>query len=188
MVPVVAYLGLGSNLENRDKNLATALRRLGEGPSRIGAEEVPDGSSAGSSPGKVQMLRVSSIYQTSPWGLEDQPDFLNCVLEVRTAMSPVDLLERVKDVEKEMGRQPGPRYGPRLIDVDILFFGDITVDQGDLQIPHPRLHQRAFVLVPLAELEPGLVHPTFHITASELAERLEGKHGVALWGPPPALP
>ena len=188
MVRVAVYLGLGSNLENRGENLTTALRHLGGGSSQGGAGEVLGGSSAELSAENLQVLRVSSIYQTSPWGLEDQPDFLNCVAEVRTGLSPVGLLEHVKNVEIGMGRQPGPRYGPRLIDVDILFFGDITIDQVDLQIPHPRLHQRAFVLVPLAELEPGLVHPTLNITASELAERVEGKHGVALWGPPPTVP
>ena len=187
MEKVIAYLGLGSNLETRDENLGTAMRCLGEEPVRTGAGQVPNDSSAPSCPGKVQVLRASSIYQTSPWGLEDQPDFLNCVLEVRTGLSPAGLLERIKLVEKQMGRQPGPRYGPRLIDVDILFFGDITLDRPDLQIPHPRLHQRAFALIPLAELDRNLVHPTLQTTVGILIERVDGREGVVVWGPPPTV-
>ena len=180
MEAVIAYLGLGSNLGQRDENLATAVRHITQGPVR-------NGQSAWSSPGKVQVLRASSVYQTSPWGFEDQLDFLNCALEVGTRLSPAGLLKHIKVVEKEMGRQSGLRYGPRLIDVDILFYGDVTLDLPDLQIPHPRLHQRAFALIPLAELDQRLVHPTFHATVGELVERVNGREGVVVWGPPPPI-
>ena len=187
MEAVIAYLGLGSNLGQRDENLTTAIRRLGEGPVRTGLGQVQYVPSPRSSPSKVRVLRASSVYRTSPWGFEDQPDFLNCVLEVCTGLSPTGLLEHIKVVESGMGRQPGVRYGPRLIDVDILFYGDVTLDLPDLQIPHPRLHQRAFALIPLAELDRRLVHPTFRTTVGELIERVDGREGVVVWGPPPPI-
>ena len=171
MAAVTAYLGLGSNLGRRDNNLAKAIRCLCGGPGH-------------ESPGGITVLRASSIYETSPWGYEDQPDFLNCVLEVSTHLPPAALLERIKAVEQEMGRQPGLRYGPRLIDIDILFYGDVTLDCPHLQIPHPRLHQRAFALIPLAELDHRLVHPGCDSTVGDLARRVDGKQGVRVWGPP----
>ena len=172
MAAVTAYLGLGSNLGRRDDNLAKAIGCLGGGPHPDCLVE-------------ITVLRASSIYETSPWGYEDQPDFLSCVLEVSTQLGPASLLERIKAVEQKMGRRPGLRYGPRLIDIDILFYGDITLDCPHLQIPHPRLHQRAFVLIPLAELDPSLVHPGCDSTVADLAQRVDGKQGVRLWGPPP---
>ena len=166
MEPVTAYLGLGSNLGQREANLARAVHLLGQ---------------------RMRPLRVSSIYETPPWGYTDQPDFLNCVLEAETTLAAPSLLESVKGLEREMGREPSFLYGPRLIDVDLLLYGDQTTDLLDLQIPHPRLSQRAFVLVPLAELAAGLVHPTLKLTVAELARRAEGWEGVKLWGPPPVL-
>ena len=161
--PVTAYLGLGSNLGLRQDNLLRAIRLL---------------------QGHVQVRSASSVYDTVPWGLAEQFNFLNCVLKVEAGLAPHLLLEAVKGLEQEMGRQPDIRYGPRLIDVDILLYGDLTLDQPDLQIPHPRLHLRAFVLVPLVELAPELTHPTLNITMARLAQRVEGKEGVTLWGPP----
>ena len=184
MGAVIAYLGLGSNLGQRDENLATAIRRLGDGPVRTGVSQVQNIPSAWSTPSKLQVLRASSVYETSPWGIEDQPDFLNCVVEVCTGLSPDELLEHIKVVERELGRQPGLRYGPRLIDVDILLYGDVTLNLPDLQIPHPRLHQRAFALIPLAELDRQLSHPTFHATVGEMVDRVDGREGVVVWGPP----
>lgn len=172
MAAVTAYLGLGSNLGRRDHNLTEAIRCLGGGP---GLEQAC----------AITVLRASSIYETSPWGYEDQPDFLNCVLELSTRFSPDALLARIKAVEQEMGRRPGLRYGPRLIDIDILFYSDVTLDSPHLQIPHPRLHQRAFVLIPLAELNHRLVHPGCDSTVGDLARRVDGKQGVRVWGPPP---
>ena len=167
MEPVTVYLGLGSNLGQREANLSRAIQILGQ---------------------QMRVLRISSIYETAPWGYTDQPDFLNCVLEVETMLPPPRLLESVKGLEKDMGREQSFRYGPRLIDVDILLYGDSSTDLPDLQIPHPRMPQRAFVLVPLAELAAGLAHPTLKVTIDELARRVEGKEEVKPWGPPPVIP
>jgi 2-amino-4-hydroxy-6-hydroxymethyldihydropteridine diphosphokinase len=127
------------------------------------------------------------VYETEPWGYAGQPSFLNCVLEIRTTLPPGQLLESVKELEAAMGRRRGFRYGPRLIDVDILLYGDGTFDLPGLQIPHPRLHQRAFALVPLAELAQGVVHPALRITIARLAGEADDREGVKLWGPPLSL-
>ena len=162
-----AYLGLGSDMGDREASLNAAVTRLAGNPS-------------------TTILKSSSIYETAPWGFTDQPDFLNCVLEIETRLSPLALLVQAKDVEQEIGRQPSRQYGPRLIDVDILLYGSETLHLADpdLQIPHPRMEQRAFVLIPLAELAGELTHPTLHRTISEIAGKVEGREGVSLWGPP----
>ena len=181
---VTAYLGLGANLGVRERSLAEAAARLGgswpaiAGTRPVHAGEEPD----------IAVLRASSVYATAPWGLEEQPEFLNCALEIRTRLTPVDLLGRVKGVERDMGRGPAPRNGPRIIDVDILLYGGIKVDLPDLKIPHPRLHLRAFVLIPLAEFDGGLCHPTLNRTIGDLAGHAEGRQGVRLWGPLPVAP
>ena len=163
MERVTVYLGLGSNLGQREQNLAQAFGRLRS---------------------SVRLLRSSSVYETLPWGYSDQPNFLNCVLEGETALPPLRLLAEVKRLEEEIGRVDGPRYGPRLMDIDILLYGDLTVDLPDLQIPHARMSERAFVLVPLAELVPALVYPMPGLTVAERLRQVEGKEGVKLWGPP----
>ncbi len=165
MEHIKSYLSLGSNLGDREANLLEAARRLKEDRQLV-------------------LSRASSIYETSPWGYANQPDFLNLVLEVRTMLSPTELLKSAKALEKEMGREPCIRYGPRLIDVDLLLYGDLVYDKPGLQIPHPRLHQRMFVLAPLEELAPGLMHPTLRLTIEQLAHRADGQEGVKLWGPP----
>lgn len=171
MGPVTAYLGLGSNLGQREANLAQAVCLLARSQ-------------------QVHVLHSSSVYETEPWGVTDQPSFLNAVLEITTFLSPVALLDLVKRVESEVGREPTFRWGPRLIDVDILLYGDQVVqgDEPDLQIPHPRMTKRAFVLVPLAELAPELVHPLSKVRVDQLAAGVEGKEGVKLWGPPIEIP
>jgi len=163
MEPLTVYLGLGSNLGRREDNLRRAIGLLRR---------------------YVRTRRASSVYETAPWGLLKQPNFLNCIVEVTATIAPRQLLSAVKSIEKEMGRRPGLRYGPRLIDVDILLYGDQTVESPDLQIPHPRMHQRAFVLVPLAELAPQLSHPAFTVTVAQLADGVAGKDGVETWGIP----
>jgi len=132
------YLSLGTNLGNRSANLAAALIHLA---------------------GFCVNLRVSSIYETEPWGFTDQPLFLNQVVQADTNLQPLPLLNAVKTVELELGRLPNFRFGPRLIDIDILLYGRQVLQSYALTIPHPLLAQRAFVLVPLAELAPGLPHP-----------------------------
>lgn len=132
------YLGLGANLGDRLESLRRAVAELA---------------------GHVTVMRVSSLYETEPWGVGDQPPFLNAVVEGSTELSPAGLLVRVKAMEQCLGRRLGPRWGPRVIDIDILYYDRQVIDTPDLQIPHPRVAERAFVLVPLAELVPELVDP-----------------------------
>ncbi len=131
----IAYLGLGSNLGRRDRNLSAARRRLRQKGARI--------------------LRPSRVIETEPWGVTDQPRFLNQVLEVEWLGSPRQLLRAAKAVEREGGRKSTRRWGPRVIDVDILLFGSEHVSEPDLQIPHPRIAQRPFVQDALKELGAG---------------------------------
>lgn len=117
---------------------------------------------------QVNILDCSSIYQTEPWGYLDQPEFLNQVLAVETSLSPRELLEYVKEIEQNIGRKPSVRYGPRIVDIDILFYGNRIIQEEDLVIPHPRLKDRAFVLVPLAEINPDLIYPGIDLSISDL--------------------
>jgi 2-amino-4-hydroxy-6-hydroxymethyldihydropteridine diphosphokinase len=144
------YLGLGSNLGNRARNIYAALRRLRS---------------------HVRLDRVSSLYETEPVGVTDQPWFLNLVCLGQTALQPEALLVAVKGIERDMGRKEGVRFGPRLIDIDILFYDDLVVRTERLEIPHPRLHQRGFVLIPLMELAPELVHPVLNDNVRELVRK-----------------
>ena len=134
-----AYVGLGSNLGDREATLRRALELLGE---------------------RVVVVAVSSFRETEPWGYGDQPLFLNAAAAVDTELGSRELLDALLEVERALGRtRDGPRYGPRTIDLDLLLYGDEVVDQPGLTVPHPRLHERRFVLEPLAELEPGLTVP-----------------------------
>ncbi len=162
---VTAFLGLGSNLGDRIANLDAALQFL-----------------AGT--GGIAVGEVSSIYETEPWGLLEQPSFLNCAVQVETTLEPAALLAAVKEIEHQMGRVPAARYGPRSIDIDILLMGALAIDMDipDLQIPHPRMACRAFVLVPLAEIAGNVTHPIVNRTVEELASAVDGKAGVKFWG------
>ncbi|MBT3377240.1 MAG: GTP cyclohydrolase I FolE2 [Lentisphaerae bacterium] len=143
-------LGLGANLGDRESNLAEAMNRLRP---------------------QVEVTQVSRTYETDPVGYAQQPRFLNIACQALTSLSPEDLLKHCKRVERQMGRDAGSgiRYGPRPIDVDILLYEDRIVDLPDLQIPHPLIHERAFVLVPLADVAPEWTHPSMGKTVSELA-------------------
>jgi 2-amino-4-hydroxy-6-hydroxymethyldihydropteridine diphosphokinase len=146
------YLGLGSNLGNRLSNLNAAQTSLAP---------------------HLSILAASPVYETAPWGYADQPAFLNQVLLVETDLSPVDLLAVLKKAEGELGRVSTFRYGPRLIDMDILFYDDLVLETPDLVIPHPRLAERAFVLVPLADLAPDLRHHILGKTIRELLSTVD---------------
>jgi 2-amino-4-hydroxy-6-hydroxymethyldihydropteridine diphosphokinase len=144
------YLSLGSNLGEETRNLARARRLL----ERNG----------------IQIVRSSSLYRTQPLGMSDQPWFTNQVIEIATALRPPGLLRLLKKVEKTLGRRPGPINGPRLIDIDILLAGDLVMKGKNLIIPHPRLQQRNFVLVPLKEIAPEAVHPVLKLTVLDLCK------------------
>jgi len=136
-----AWLGLGSNLQGPETQVSTAIDKL----ARI------DG---------VEMLQVSGFYRTPPWGDERQDDFVNAVAEVETSLEPVPLLRALQSVENDMGRTRGARrWGPRVIDIDLLLYGDLQFHSAELELPHPRMHERAFVLVPLCELDARLDIP-----------------------------
>ncbi len=153
------YLALGTNMGNRPANLAAARAAL---------------------PPAVGILAASPVYATPPWGVLDQPAYLNQVLEGETGLTPMELLEELKRLETELGRKPGIRYGPRLIDLDILFYDDLVLETPRLTIPHPRLAERAFVLVPLADLAPGLLHPRLGKTILELLAAAD-RSGIELY-------
>jgi len=156
------YLSLGSNLGDRMRNLSAALGAL-----------APD----------VQVVSVSSLYETEPVGVLDQPAFLNMALAAETSLDPFTLLQAVKRVEEAVGRTPTFRWGPRVVDVDILLFGDRTMHTDRLTIPHPEISRRAFVLVPLAEIAPDLVEPVSQQTISQLRDKVPGLESVRLIGP-----
>ena len=153
----VAYLGFGSNVGDRAANLSRALALLpGHG---------------------VRVLEVSPVYETDPVGYTDQPLFLNAACRVETALSPRELLAAIKAVEAEVGRTPTFPNGPREIDVDIILYGDAVVDEKDLTIPHPRMAERAFVLVPLADVNADTTHPVLGETVASLLARVPGRDG-----------
>jgi len=158
--PVTAYLGLGSNMGNRQDNLDKALDLLSQ---------------------RLRVGQVSSIYDTEPLGNTDQPRFLNLVCQVYTRLAPQELLALAKGIELKLGRAPGTSNAPRPIDIDILFYGDQAIETCQLVIPHPRLAERAFVLIPLAEIAPDLVHPVSGKTISDLLQEITETQGVLRW-------
>ena len=128
--------------------------------------------------GVGRVIKISSIYETDAWGVEgDQPDYLNQVVEIETGLDPSALVEAMLGIEAEIGRVRTERYGSRTIDLDVLFLGDLVIEEPGVQIPHPRLHERAFVLVPLAEIAPDFVHPVLGTTLVELLKDI-GNSGV----------
>ncbi|MCX8053162.1 MAG: 2-amino-4-hydroxy-6-hydroxymethyldihydropteridine diphosphokinase [Armatimonadetes bacterium] len=134
---MIAYLGLGANLGDRLANLREAIRRLEDAGCRV--------------------IARSSVYETEPVGITDQPDFLNAVIKVETSLTARDLLNLCKSIENEMGRVRTNKWSPRVIDIDILLYDDSSVCEDDLVIPHAEMLKRAFVLIPLAEIAPGVM-------------------------------
>ena len=145
------FIGLGTNLGARARNLAEARRLLAPA---------------------VRLKVESTVIETEPWGHADQPDFLNQVVQAETDLAPVALLQALKSIETRLGREPSFRYGPRRIDLDILYYDDLVRVAPELTIPHPNLHLRDFVLLPLVEIAPNWVHPVLKRTNLELWEDL----------------
>lgn len=151
------YLGLGSNLGDRRANLVTALKLLGE---------------------RLHIAQVSSLYESDPVGYAEQPLFLNAVCRAQTDLGPLQLLSLIKGIEASLGRVLSFPNAPRPIDLDIIFYGDLVMETPELTIPHPRLEERAFVLIPLLEIAPELVHPVTGESIRDLAARVQGRAGV----------
>lgn len=157
------YLSLGSNLGDRAANLDRAIEAL----SGIG----------------VRVLRRSSIFETEPVDFLAQPWFLNCVIEAETSLAPRPLIKELQSIERKLGSRKLVPRGPRIIDLDVLFYGTDVIHEAGMEIPHPRLAERRFVLVPLAELAPELRHPVLRKTAAELLAAVQDRSAVRNWQP-----
>ena len=159
----LAYISFGSNLGNRLKNIKRGLQLVSRNRS-------------------ITITKKSSLYETEPVGYENQGWFLNGVIEIETFVLPHKLLSLIKKVERIMGRKRRIRWGPREIDLDILLYNQRCVDTPGLIIPHPRMHERAFVLVPLVEIAPRVIHPIFKKNARQLLAKLADSKGVKYFG------
>ncbi|MFC1483202.1 2-amino-4-hydroxy-6-hydroxymethyldihydropteridine diphosphokinase [Candidatus Margulisiibacteriota bacterium] len=147
------YIGLGSNLGEREENIKKSIDELS------GDED-------------ITLLKKSGIYETVPLGHEEQPHFLNAAVAIQTTLQPYDLLEKLKGIEQKLGRKQTVKWGPRVIDIDILLYDDEIHSDDKLTIPHPLMHERYFVLKPLADIAPEVVHPILDETIKELYEQI----------------
>lgn len=159
-------LSLGSNIGDRVLNCRNALTEIS---------------------GFAEIRRVSSVYETEPVGYEDQPDFINCAAEIETALPPLELLGRLREVEKGLGRVRDERWGPRTIDIDIIFYDDLILDTEELTIPHVSAHARRFVLEPVCEIDPMFVHPGFGVRVYLLLNALDDEKKVVKAGEPSTI-
>lgn len=160
------FIGMGSNLGPARGNFERALRSISEFST---------------------VLAVSSLYESDPVGLVGQPKFANAVAKTRTGLSPFGLLDRLKAVEREMGRKKTARWGPRVIDLDIVFYGDLVMESDSLVIPHPRAHERRFVLEPLLEIEPAARHPGTGASLRDILSGFGNSQAVSRMEGPPAF-
>ena len=154
----VAYIGIGSNLGDREFNCKQAIGLLRQKGTTVRKE--------------------SSLYETKPWGVRDQPLFLNMAIEIETDLKPFELLNTLKDIEKEMGREETFLWGPRIIDLDILLYDNNIVDEEGLRIPHPHMQDREFVLRPLREIAGDVTHPLLLLSIEELLQRLKSTENI----------
>jgi len=153
------FLGIGTNLGNRKANLRKALEMIGEHIGRI--------------------LNSSSVYETAPWGFEAENDFLNMVVRVETNHTPAELMKKIARIESMVGRERNQdRYSSRVIDIDILLWDDLVINENGLKIPHPLMHERKFVLVPLCEIAPDILHPVLKMTISSLLDSCRDRSKV----------
>jgi 2-amino-4-hydroxy-6-hydroxymethyldihydropteridine diphosphokinase len=149
----IVYIGLGTNLGNKSENLSVSIGEL---------EKVS----------KVKLTAVSSVYESPPWGNKKQDDFLNQVVAVKTTLRPLELLNKIKNIEIKMGRQSGEKWGPRVIDLDMLLYGEEVICSERLTIPHQHMKERLFVLVPLLEIAPNLLFPDDGASIEEVLNRV----------------
>ena len=154
---VDVFIGLGSNLGDREDNLRRAIELLKQ---------------------KMKLVKISTLYESEPMYVKDQPWFVNCVAEFETKLTPKELLDYLREIERKLGRQESGRYGPRSIDLDILFYGNEVVEEDDLKIPHPRIQERRFVLVPLEEIDPDYIHPVYRSSIATLLANLKSNELV----------
>jgi 2-amino-4-hydroxy-6-hydroxymethyldihydropteridine diphosphokinase len=155
----IVFLGLGTNLGDREGNLNNAVSEITK---HIG-----------------KALKKSSVYETEPWGFQSDNEFLNIVVKVETELTPKAVLKEILKIEFSLGRvRGGNQYSSRIIDIDVLFYEDQAIESADLKVPHPKLHERKFVLVPLVEIEPELVHPVFKKSVFSLLEKCKDKAEV----------
>jgi 2-amino-4-hydroxy-6-hydroxymethyldihydropteridine diphosphokinase len=148
----VVYLSLGSNIGDRETNLKKAVDKIKQN--------------------KIQIIKESRIYETKPYGIKEQRDFLNLALKIETTHTPQKLIKILLDIEKEMGRVRDVKWGPRIIDIDILFYDSLIINDENLIIPHPELHNRLFVLEPLSEIAPDFIHPVIKKSIIDLLNHL----------------
>ena len=156
----ICYIGIGSNLGNREANIKKSIKLIRR---------------------KCKMLKISPLYETEPVGFKNQEWFLNCAVKIRTGLSAEKLLDFLQSIEKTLNKKIKIKNGPRTIDLDILFFNDEIINEKKLAVPHPRLHRRLFVLMPLKEISPKLKHPLLKKTINELLGNLRSRKIVRLY-------
>ncbi|QED45910.1 2-amino-4-hydroxy-6-hydroxymethyldihydropteridine diphosphokinase [Cytobacillus dafuensis] len=157
-----AYIALGSNIGNRFENIKAAITSIEAAP-------------------KIKVVKTSSIYETDPVGYEEQDQFLNMVIQVRTDLTSTELLDVCLEIEKKLGRKRDIRWGPRTIDLDILLYNQENINSEKLIVPHPRMHERAFVIIPLLEIQSGTKIPTMETPLQTVLEDIPDREGVRIW-------